>query len=127
MEGEHRVFERRKKARFSLSLPITVNRLSGPASSIEGRTINISSCGVLFRAATSLRAGESVEFLISLLESGSGGPSVLRAFGRIVRVGQAERQGLCFASSFRRYEISHPLADPSTEVEQEQESASFEA
>jgi hypothetical protein len=94
--------EQRKARRFDLRLPFELIRGGIDSHTSVGETKNLSSSGVLFRSDTSLRIGESVEYLITLPTSPAPGENVrLRCMGKVVRQ-TTERE---VAATLERYEF----------------------
>ena len=90
--------EQRRNQRFDLRFPFEL--LTGAKA--KGETRNMSSSGVLFRAAQAAAIGEPVEYLITLPKvPGTGVEVRLRCVGTIVR---SESDSL-FAATLERYEF----------------------
>lgn len=86
--------ELRSKSRFELFLPISVSLLDGNTQ-IAAVTRDISSGGVYFYTEGNLRAGDAVEFAITLpaiVTQADDMPVVCR--GRVVRVDSHRKEGL---------------------------------
>ena len=95
--------EQRRAQRFELKLPLELIRKGSQPLSEHGETRNLSSVGVLFAAASNLRIGEAVEYMITL-------PSVtertdnkvrLHCLGKVVRF--SPETGV--AATLERYEF----------------------
>jgi hypothetical protein len=94
--------EQRKAQRFDLKLPFELIRSGMSSSSRIGSTKNVSSSGVLFESAATLRIGEPVEYVITLPTSPTPGIQVrLRCMGKVVRM--VKETGI--AATLERYEF----------------------
>ena len=94
--------EQRKARRFELRLPLELVRNGTGTVSEHGETRNLSSVGVLFQSAASLRIGDSVEYMITLPASAGEPEGVrLRCLGKVVRYGKAAE----IAATLERYEF----------------------
>ncbi len=75
--------------RFEIERPVSfrlTDARGGPR--FEGRTVNISSGGVLFKTAQAVGVGRRLEMLVRMAQSGEPGLDVdLRLLGRVVRSG----------------------------------------
>ena len=92
--------EQRRNQRFDLRLPIEIVGGADPVS--KGETKNVSSCGVLFAASTSVAVGDPIEYLITLPKARGVRINVrLRCIGKIVR-GSDDSE---FAATLERYEF----------------------
>ena len=85
--------DQRKGQRFELRLPFEL--LRNRSDSRQGETKNLSSSGVLFQCAASLRIGEPVEYMITLPRAR------LRCIGKIVRFAKQNQ----IAATLERYEF----------------------
>src|SRR5581483_10078975 len=94
--------EQRKAQRFELKLPLELIRKGTQSLSQHGETRNLSSVGVLFHAAASLRIGEAVEYIFTLpTTSDSDGNVRLHCLGKVVR--HTRETGV--AATLERYEF----------------------
>ena len=101
------MIEQRKHQRFDLKLPFQILH-SQQGNGTDGETKNLSSTGVLFRSATPLPIGDSIEYFITLPKNpGSRLDVRLRCMGRIVR--ETEDSG--FAATLDRYEFLREPAE----------------
>lgn len=92
--------EQRKNQRFDLRLPFELVGGADPVS--MGETKNVSSCGVLFAASTSVAVGDPIEYLITLPKANGARINVrLRCIGKVVR----GEEGTAFAATLERYEF----------------------
>jgi hypothetical protein len=98
---EARLTEQRKSKRFELKLPLEIVRAGSLPMKTTGETRNLSSSGVLFSLDTPLPIGESIEYIITLPVTRSGGPAVrLRCMGKVVR-----HEKSAAAATLERYEF----------------------
>lgn len=106
-----RARERRKSARFTLTLPIQILKLSKQPVELEGETRNVSSAGAYFILDDDrLVLGAPVEFLVSLApraEAPGEPPLRLRCRGRVTRIDNAGGQRYV-AATIDRYQFVHP-------------------
>ena len=92
--------EQRKNQRFELRLPFEI--VGGADRVSKGETKNVSSCGVLFAASTSVAVGDPIEYLITLPKVKGVRINVrLRCIGKVVR-GDYDSE---FAATLERYEF----------------------
>jgi len=79
------VTDQRKSRRFDLRLPFELIR-SGRQTLLEsGETMNVSSCGVLFRSTGHVEPGDIVEYTITLPSMSVEIEVRLRCKGKVVR------------------------------------------
>jgi hypothetical protein len=76
--------EQRKTRRFTLQLPLSITRSGAERITVAGRTMNISSSGVLFTAEREPDLGGPIEYIITLNKEGSHAVN-LRCVGKVVR------------------------------------------
>ena len=96
--------ERRKCKRFVLSLPFVLTHQAHDRVLFRGRTVNVSSGGVLFIIDRELKQDDRLEYVITL--SADGSESVdLRCVGRVLRVALAARRQVEIAATLERYEF----------------------
>lgn len=94
--------EQRKAQRFDLRLPFELVRSGSRSLSEHGETRNLSSVGVLFRSAATLKIGEPIEYLITLpAASHPADPVQIRCRGKIVRFARKAE----VAATLERYEF----------------------
>ena len=91
--------DRRWRKRFALRLPFKITRL-GPLQTLRmGETLNMSSCGVLFRIDVLLKRGQQIECTITLPTAQTGNRTVVvNCWGRVVRC-----DGALAAATLERY------------------------
>jgi hypothetical protein len=95
------VIEQRKHQRFDLRLPFEIVRGEARSKAV-GETKNVSSSGVLFKAAAPVEVGESIEYLITFPRvPGSKSEVRLRCAGKVLRTDPEET----FAATLERYEF----------------------
>lgn len=95
------MIENRKNQRFELRLPFEVVRSGGRHGVVQGRTLNVSSSGVLFESAEMIPVGEVIEYFISLPTGHEPVDDVrLRCVGKVLR--SHERYA---AATMERYEF----------------------
>ena len=76
---------RRRATRFPISAPMLF-RTHGEAEWHQASTVNFSHSGVLFKSDGPLpRAGDAVEFIVTLLLNGMKPPPRVRCTGHVVR------------------------------------------
>jgi hypothetical protein len=94
--------EQRRAQRFELKLPLELIRKGSMPLSEHGETRNLSSVGVLFAAASNLRIGEAVEYMITLPSNAERETRVrLHCLGKVVRF--SPETGV--AATLERYEF----------------------
>jgi len=95
--------EQRKAQRFELKLPLELIRKGSQPLSEYGETRNLSSVGVLFAAASNLRIGEAVEYMITLPSTAERSETRVRlhCLGKVVRF--SPETGV--AATLERYEF----------------------
>jgi hypothetical protein len=91
--------EKRLNRRFSLDLPVAIKFLDNGAYEVTGRTRDVSSRGVSFYVNSEIRAGASIEFVMTLpSEITLTEPIRVHCFGKVVRVDRAtDQQGVAVA------------------------------
>ena len=106
--------ERRKCKRFVLSLPFVLTHhthaLTHHADDgvlVRGKTVNVSSGGVLFTIDHEFRQDDRLEYVITLPADGSESVD-LRCVGRVLRVALAARRQVEIAATLERYEFQGP-------------------
>ncbi|HVX66273.1 MAG TPA: PilZ domain-containing protein [Bryobacteraceae bacterium] len=77
------MIEQRRSKRFDIKLPLKLIRNGLRSVSGVGETRNMSSGGVLFASDTKIDIGEPVEYVISLIHSGSVN---LHCLGKVMRL-----------------------------------------
>jgi hypothetical protein len=87
--------DRRRAKRFELRLPLELIRVGTRQTSFSSETKNFSTAGVLATGAPPLKAGDPIEFLVTM-----PGPEKVRLHckGRVARMADAE-----FAMTIERY------------------------
>lgn len=95
--------EQRSARRFELKLPFELIRKGTQSLSQHGETQNLSSTGVLFDTSrNSLRVGEAIEYIITLLTSPVSDERVrLHCRGKVVR--HAKETGI--VATLERYQF----------------------
>lgn len=89
----HSRSDRRALRRFSLDLPIHIRRLNGDMSDATGRTRDVSSRGVYMLVSSELKAGDPIEFVMTLpSEITLADPVRVRCQGRILRVDRDDQE-----------------------------------
>jgi len=92
--------EQRRNQRFELRLPLQI--IGGAVPVSLGETRNVSSCGVLFTAETTVAIGEAIEYMITLPKAKGARIDVrLRCVGKVVRADDDSK----FAATLERYEF----------------------
>lgn len=95
------VLEQRRNQRFDLRLPFQLAGSKG-RSKAAGETKNVSSCGVLFTASSSVQVGEAIEYVITLPRvAGTRSDVRLHCVGKVVR----GTDDLAYAATMDRYEF----------------------
>jgi hypothetical protein len=103
-----KVIEQRKTQRFNLSLPFEVAH-AGADQITAGKTLNVSSSGVLFALSKPMEIGELIEYVIILSRVPSPNIEVrLRCSGKVVR----EASKLTFAATLERHEFMRVTFTP---------------
>lgn len=106
-----RARERRKSARFALTFPVQILKLSKERVELEGETRNVSSAGAYFILDDDrLALGAPVEFLVDLAPGtdAQGEPPLrLRCRGRVTRIDDSGDER-CVAATIDRYKFVHP-------------------
>jgi hypothetical protein len=98
------VAERRAARRFTMALPLLV-RAEGPSEPVERteRTRDVSFRGLYFNTEQEYRAGEQIEFVLTLPREITQASDVrIRCFGQVMRV-ELENHGV--AARIERYEF----------------------
>ncbi|MBI4877760.1 MAG: PilZ domain-containing protein [Acidobacteria bacterium] len=84
-------FERRRRVRFNISVPVRLSRVETVPVSLPGRTVNVSSSGLLLATGAQLEVGSGVEFEVELFSDDRAGVMVwLKCRGVVVRSGREE-------------------------------------
>lgn len=100
--------EQRRTRRFKLQLPLSIVRSGAERFVTNGRTQNISSCGVLFTAEREPDLGGPIEYVITLNHDGAQ-PVSLRCMGKVLRSGPSYPGGDAgayqVAATLERYEF----------------------
>jgi hypothetical protein len=91
--------EKRTTRRFSLDLPIFVKFLDNGKQELAGHTRDVSSRGVFMYLDTEVKAGDPIEFVMTLPpEITLSNPIRVRCTGRVLRVDKtAQEQGVAAA------------------------------
>jgi hypothetical protein len=95
--------DRREARRFTMTLPLHV--MSGAGSEVRTQTRDVSYRGLYFFAEKSFRAGNAIEFVITLPQDVTGGDVKIKCQGEIVRVDQAENGRVGVAAKIEHYEF----------------------
>ena len=104
------IMEQRRTRRFQLELPLSVTRSGAIRVALAGRTMNISSTGVLFTAGAEPDLGGPIEYVITLSHEGRQAVNI-RCVGKVLRSEQIhhpadnERQAFQIAATLERYEF----------------------
>jgi hypothetical protein len=94
--------EHRKAQRYDLRLPLELVRRGRLPASGLGETRNLSSGGVLFKFEASLRIGDPIEYVITLLEHQHSTQHVrIHCQGKVIRVARNAE----VAVTIERYEF----------------------
>jgi hypothetical protein len=100
--------EQRRTRRFKLQLPLSIVRSGAERFVTNGRTQNISSCGVLFTSEREPDLGGPIEYVITLTHEGSQ-PVSLRCMGKVLRSEPSyvpgDSVGYRVAATLERYEF----------------------
>ena len=102
--------EQRRTRRFQLELPLSITRAGASRVALAGRTMNISSTGVLFTAGAEPDLGGPIEYVITLSHEGRQAVNI-RCVGKVVRSERihhphdSERRSFQIAATLERYEF----------------------
>jgi hypothetical protein len=102
--------EQRRTRRFQLELPLSVTRAGAARVAVPGRTMNISSTGVLFTTGTEPDLGGPIEYVITLSHEGRQAVNI-RCVGKVLRTERVhqsmdgERRSFQIAATLERYEF----------------------
>jgi CheY-like chemotaxis protein len=97
--------EKRRFARYLVELPCWVRDLRG-SQRVEGRTVDVSRCGIYFLTTGEWKAGAAIECLIQLASSALGeGSKAIRSEGRIVRTVPDKHGGIGIGATIERHEF----------------------
>jgi c-di-GMP-binding flagellar brake protein YcgR len=101
--------EQRRAKRFKLQLPLSIKRAGAERTTLQGRTRNISSGGVLFTTeAESDFSNGPIEYVITLNGEGAGAVN-LRCIGKVLRLAPDDEgydSSACqVAATLERYEF----------------------
>jgi hypothetical protein len=91
--------EKRSTRRFTFDLPISVKFLDNGKRELAGHTRNVSSRGVFMYLDTQVKAGDPIEFVMTLPpEITLSNPIRVRCTGRVLRVDKSgQEQGVAAA------------------------------
>jgi PilZ domain len=95
--------DRREARRFTMTLPLQV--MSGADSEVRTQTRDVSYRGLYFFTEKHFRAGNAIEFVITLPEDVTGGDVKIKCQGEIVRVDPGENGRLGVAAKIAHYEF----------------------
>lgn len=85
-EAGRGLFERRRRMRFDITVPVRLLRIASLPVSLPGRTVNVSSSGLLLASGVPLEVGAGVEFEVELFSDESARILVrLKCRGAVVR------------------------------------------
>jgi hypothetical protein len=100
--------EQRRTRRFTLTLPVAITRSGAGRVSQSGRTMNISSGGVLFTSDDAIDTSGPIEYIITLAD-GKEATVNLRCVGKILRYekldGHNGHEAYSVAATLERYEF----------------------
>jgi hypothetical protein len=102
--------EQRRTRRFQLELPLSITRAGAARVTLAGKTMNISSTGVLFTAGAEPDLGGPIEYVITLSRDGPQTVNI-RCVGKVLRSEriqqstQEERRSFQIAATLERYEF----------------------
>ena len=102
--------EQRRTRRFQLELPLSITRAGAARVAFAGKTMNISSTGVLFTAGAEPDLGGPIEYVITLSHNGSQSVNI-RCVGKVLRSErlyhstEGELRSFQIAATLERYEF----------------------
>lgn len=102
--------EQRRTRRFQLELPLSITRAGAARMALAGRTMNISSTGVLFTAGAEPDLGGPIEYVITLSHNGAQSVNI-RCVGKVLRAERlhhstdGELSSFQIAATLERYEF----------------------
>jgi hypothetical protein len=94
--------EQRKAHRFDLRLPLAITRTGRERMNIVCETVNISSCGVLFRSRQTL-APSRIEYVVTLIARDDSVVKI-HCFGDVVRI-ERRGDGFQIAATLQRHQF----------------------
>lgn len=102
--------EQRRTRRFQLELPLSVTREGAARVAVAGKTMNISSTGVLFVAGAEPDLGGPIEYVITLSHEGRHSVNI-RCVGKVLRAERVhqpvdgDHRAFQIAATLERYEF----------------------